>query len=126
MDTNTGLVGPIIISQKGLLQPNGKLTGIDREFIVLFTVFDENKSHYLDKNILAFAPNAKDKKDDDVFIESNLMHSMNGYVYDNLPGLNMKVGEIYCQPPIQPWICSLTIPEHGCTTAMSTTISKRG
>ena len=93
MDTNTGLVGPIIISQKGLLQPNGKLTGIDREFVVLFTVFDENKSHYLDKNILAFAPNATEMKDDEAFIESNLMHSMNGYVYDNLPGLNMKVGE---------------------------------
>lgn len=93
MDTNTGLVGPIIISRKGTLQPNGKLKGIDREFIVLFTVFDENKSHYLDKNIAAFAPEAKDQKEDESFKESNLMHSMNGYVYDNLLGLNMKVGE---------------------------------
>jgi manganese oxidase len=93
MDTNTGLAGPIIISRKGTLLPNGKLKGIDREFIVLFTIFDENKSYYLDKNINSFAPEAKDKKDDEAFNESNLMHSMNGYVYDNLPGLNMKVGE---------------------------------
>jgi manganese oxidase len=93
MDTNTGLAGPIIISRKGELQSNGKLKGIDREFIVLFTIFDENKSYYLDKNIVAFAPNAKDHKEDGSFMESNLMHSMNGYVYDNLPGLNMKVGE---------------------------------
>ncbi len=93
MDTNSGLVGALIISRKGALQANGKLKGIDREFIVLFTVFDENKSHYLDKNIQAFAPEAKDKKEDEAFVESNLMHTMNGYVYDNLPGLNMKVGE---------------------------------
>ena len=93
MDTNTGLAGPIIISRKGTLQTNGKLKGVDREFIVLFTVFDENKSYYLDKNIAAFAPEAKALKKDESFKESNLMHSMNGYVYDNLIGLNMKVGE---------------------------------
>ncbi|MEQ1546413.1 multicopper oxidase domain-containing protein [Methyloglobulus sp.] len=93
MDTNTGLAGPIIISRKDTLLPNGKLKGIDREFVVLFTIFDENKSYYLDKNINAFAPESKDKKGDESFKESNLMHSMNGYVYDNVPGLNMKVGE---------------------------------
>jgi manganese oxidase len=93
MDTNSGLMGPILISRKNTLQPNGKLKGIDREFIVLFSVIDENKSHYLDKNIEAFAPEAKDKKDDESFVESNLMHSMNGYLYDNLPGLDMTVGE---------------------------------
>ena len=93
MDTNTGLAGPIIISRKANCSQMEKLKGIDREFIVLFTIFDENKSYYLDKNIVAFAPNAKDHKEDDSFMGSNLMHSMNGYVYDNLPGLNMKVGE---------------------------------
>lgn len=93
MDTNTGLAGPIIISRKGALQPNGKLKGIDREFIVLFTIFDENKSYFLDKNIATFAPDANNLKEDEAFRESNLMHSMNGFVYDNLPGLNMKVGE---------------------------------
>jgi FtsP/CotA-like multicopper oxidase with cupredoxin domain len=93
MDTNTGLVGPIIISRRGELQKNGKLKRVDREFVVLFTIFDENKSFYLDKNIAAFAPAAKDKKEDEAFEESNLMHSMNGYVFDNIPGLNMKTGE---------------------------------
>jgi Multicopper oxidase len=93
MDNNTDLAGPIIISRKDTLLPNGKLKGIDREFVVLFTIFDENKSYYLDKNINAFAPESKDKKSDESFKESNLMHSMNGYVYDNVPGLNMKVGD---------------------------------
>ncbi len=93
MDTNAGLIGPIIISRRGELQDNGKLKGIDREFVVLFTVFDENKSFFLDKNIAAFAPAAADQKDDGEFIESNLMHSMNGYVYSNLPDLMMTEGE---------------------------------
>lgn len=92
-DTNTGLVGPIIISRKGELLPSGNLKGVDREFVVLFTVFDENRSLYLERNIAEFAPEAKDKQEDESFEESNLMHSMNGYVYDNIPGLRMKVGE---------------------------------
>lgn len=93
VDTNTGLVGPIIISRRGELQNNGKLKGIDREFVVLFTVFDENKSFYLDKNIGAFAPAAAGKAADENFVESNLMHGMNGYVYNNIPGLTMTEGE---------------------------------
>lgn len=96
-DTNTGLIGPIIVSRKGELLPNGKLRGVDREFVVLFTVFDENQSLYIDRNIAAFAPLAKNLSQDhdalEAFQESNLMHSMNGYVYDNIPGLTMKVGE---------------------------------
>jgi FtsP/CotA-like multicopper oxidase with cupredoxin domain len=95
-DTNTGLVGPIIISRRGQLQKNGRLKGIDREFIVLFTVFDENKSFYLDKNISTFAPAAAGKtgnEENEDFAESNLMHSMNGYVFNNLPGLEMTKGE---------------------------------
>ncbi len=90
-DANTGLVGPIIISRRGLLQENAKLKNIDREFVVLFTVFDENNSLYFNKNVAAFAPQA-DVEDED-FQESNLMHSMNGYLYSNLPGLEMNEGE---------------------------------
>jgi len=93
VDTNTGLIGPIIISKQGLTSPDGKLKDVDREFVVLFTVFDENQSYLLDKNIAVFAPKAKKLKEDEAFRESNLMHSMNGFVYDNLPGLTMRLGE---------------------------------
>jgi len=91
VDTNSGLVGPIIVSRQGELQADGKLKNIDREFVVLFTVFDENKSFFLDKNRAAFA--AGGKTNDESFAESNRMHSMNGYVYGNLPGLAMREGE---------------------------------
>ncbi|NXC94165.1 HPHL1 protein, partial [Certhia familiaris] len=64
--------------------------GIDREFYLLFSIFDENDSWYLHKNIEAFTgdPSKVDENDAD-FMESNKMHAVNGYLYGNLPGLTM-------------------------------------
>ncbi|NWS83740.1 HPHL1 protein, partial [Toxostoma redivivum] len=64
--------------------------GIDKEFYLLFSIFDENDSWYLNKNIEAFTgdPSKVDEKDPD-FMESNKMHAVNGYLYGNLPGLAM-------------------------------------
>ncbi|NXC54394.1 HPHL1 protein, partial [Aleadryas rufinucha] len=64
--------------------------GIDREFYLLFSIFDENDSWYLNKNIEAFTgdPSKVDQNDAD-FMESNKMHAVNGYLYGNLPGLTM-------------------------------------
>ncbi|KAF1507871.1 Hephaestin-like protein 1, partial [Megadyptes antipodes antipodes] len=64
--------------------------GIDREFYLLFSIFDENDSWYLNKNIEAFTgdPSKVDENDAD-FKESNKMHAVNGYLFGNLPGLAM-------------------------------------
>ncbi|NXO83643.1 HPHL1 protein, partial [Sitta europaea] len=64
--------------------------GIDREFYLLFSIFDENDSWYLNKNIEEFTgdPSKVDENDAD-FMESNKMHAVNGYLYGNLPGLSM-------------------------------------
>ena len=93
-DTNAGLVGPIIVTAKGKARPDGSPRDVDRQFVTLFTVFDENRSPYLDLNIQTFAgdPASVDKEDED-FHESNLMHAINGYVFGNLPGLGMGFGE---------------------------------
>lgn len=92
-DTNSGLIGPIIIARKGALGSDDKLKDVDRELVVLFTVFDENKSLFRDKNIQKFAPQAAGKIEDEAFEESNLKHSINGYLYHNLPGLDMREGQ---------------------------------
>src|SRR6185369_8400269 len=42
-DENTGLVGPMIVYSKGAMKPVGA-TGIDREFVVMFKVYDETDS----------------------------------------------------------------------------------
>ncbi|NXF32603.1 HPHL1 protein, partial [Nyctibius bracteatus] len=64
--------------------------GIDREFYLLFSIFDENDSWYLNKNIETFTgdPSKVDENDAD-FKESNKMHAVNGYLFGNLPGLAM-------------------------------------
>src|SRR5690242_5715631 len=46
---------------------------------------------YLDYNIQSFTQDPSSVNADDAdFEESNLMHSINGYVFGNLPGLEMK------------------------------------
>lgn len=57
--------------------PSRLQKGIDREFYLLFSIFDENDSWYLHKNIEAFTgdPSKVDEKDAD-FKESNQMHGM--------------------------------------------------
>jgi manganese oxidase len=93
-DTNAGLVGPMIITARGKARRDGSPRDVDRQFVTLFTVFDENRSPYLDLNIKTFAgdPGSVDPEDEE-FHESNLMHSINGYVFGNLPGLRMRFGE---------------------------------
>lgn len=91
-DTYAGLEGPIIITRHGEANSDGTPKGVDQEFVTMFSVMNENNSPYIDKNIQTFvqSPSSVDK-DNDEFHESNLMHSINGYVYGNLPGLEMKV-----------------------------------
>uniref|UniRef100_A0A8B9R4L8 ferroxidase n=1 Tax=Anas platyrhynchos TaxID=8839 RepID=A0A8B9R4L8_ANAPL len=89
-DTNSGLVGPLLVCRKNVLNEDGTQKGIDREFYLLFSIFDENDSWYLNKNIEAFTgdPSKVDENDED-FKESNKMHAVNGYLFGNLPGLAM-------------------------------------
>uniref|UniRef100_A0A8C4VXT1 ferroxidase n=1 Tax=Gopherus evgoodei TaxID=1825980 RepID=A0A8C4VXT1_9SAUR len=93
-DTYSGLVGPLVICRKGILNEKGLRRDIDREFALLFMVFDENKSWYLNENIEKYLHKCSDdfnySKD---FLESNLKHAINGRLYDNLRGLTMKEGE---------------------------------
>uniref|UniRef100_A0A3Q3VX61 ferroxidase n=1 Tax=Mola mola TaxID=94237 RepID=A0A3Q3VX61_MOLML len=91
-DTSSGLVGPLLVCRPGSLK-KGVQKGYDKEFHLMATVFDENQSWYLDENIRTFttAPTTVDKEDEG-FIESNMMHAINGFVYRNLPGLTMCKG----------------------------------
>ena len=95
LDTNTGLIGPMIISDRDRASAVDSVPrDVDREFVTLFTVFDENSSRLLDHNIETYAgiPGSVDPDDDD-FAESNLMHGINGFLYSNVPGLDMEENE---------------------------------
>ncbi|VCX15566.1 unnamed protein product [Gulo gulo] len=74
-DINSGLVGPLLVCRSGSLGEDGKQKGKDKEFYLLATIFDENKSYLLDENIETFTtkPENVDKNDPD-FQMSNQMY----------------------------------------------------
>lgn len=89
-DTYSGLMGPMVITAKGLAKADGSPKDVDQEVFALFSVMDENKSFYLDQELKSLAkPPARDDGD---FNESNLMHSINGYVFGNGPMMTVKQG----------------------------------
>ncbi|XP_050960288.1 ferroxidase HEPHL1-like [Labeo rohita] len=90
-DLMSGLVGPLIVCRKNTLNTDRRRKDIDKEFALLFMVFDENMSHYLDENIKTYLNTDLEKFDkyDEDFMESNKMHGINGKLYANLHGLNM-------------------------------------
>ncbi|XP_053296757.1 ferroxidase HEPHL1 isoform X2 [Pleuronectes platessa] len=91
-DTNSGLVGPLLVCKRGALTENGTRKDVDKEFFLLFSVMDENMSWYLEENIKKFVSKGSNKDDED-FNESNMMHAVNGRMYGNLAGLEMCAGD---------------------------------
>ena len=106
-DVNAGLMGPMIISAAGKTKTDGTPEDVDREFIVSFMEVMENESWYIRENIQTYAgdPDPLTIIQDpfgfplvvgDVpgFMgDYNFMESLTGFVYGNLPGLEMKMGE---------------------------------
>lgn len=90
-DSSSGLIGAMIITAKGMANEDGSPKDIDREFVSLFSVMNENQSWYLDENVQRTI--GQQPEDPEEFEEGNLMHMINGYVFANLPGLDMKVGD---------------------------------
>jgi hephaestin len=97
-DTNSGLMGPVIVTARNQARADGTPKDVDRELVSVFQVTDENQSLDLPANLqeLAEAPS----EDDEEFAESNLMHNINGYIFGNQPlgtaagqGMTVKTGQ---------------------------------
>lgn len=107
-DVESGLVGAMIVSRRGMADETGKPKDVDREFVCLFLLFDENVSWYLDHNIQTFTgdPKGVNKLEfapvDDKgnfsglgsgFTIANAKFAINGYIYGTGPMMTMKKGE---------------------------------
>ncbi len=55
-EMNAGLIGPIIVTAKGMSKADGSPKDVDREFITAFAVFDEASSPYFAANIAHHQP----------------------------------------------------------------------
>jgi FtsP/CotA-like multicopper oxidase with cupredoxin domain len=69
-ETNAGLLGPIIITRRGMARPDGSPRDVNREFVMAFVIFNELNGE-----------------------EPGLMHGINGYIFGNLRGLEMNSGD---------------------------------
>lgn len=90
-DMNTGLIGPIIVTARGASKADGAPRGIDREFVTLFSVFDESQSWYFEAN-----RNDQERPREDLRLadpavrQRYLVYSINGFVEGNLPVMSMR------------------------------------
>lgn len=91
-DTNSGLVGPLLVCKKGTLGETGTQKEVDKEMFLMFSIMDEDLSWYFEANIKAHGSNETDPENWK-FIESNKMHAVNGLMYGNLPGLDLCTGD---------------------------------
>jgi FtsP/CotA-like multicopper oxidase with cupredoxin domain len=95
-DTSSGLHGPIVVTRRGMTRPDASPSDVDRELVALFQVTNENDSWYAEESFKQFAAGEQPGEEDpdfEGFQESNLMHGINGYVFGNLPGLDMTAGQ---------------------------------
>ncbi len=107
-DVESGLVGAMIITRRGMADADGKPKDVDREFVSLFLLFDENVSWYIDHNIQTFTGDPKGVKKLDFapvdnegnfsglgsgFTVANAKFAINGYIYGTGPMMIMKKGE---------------------------------
>jgi len=69
-EINAGLLGAIIITAAGKADVRGAPKDVDREFVAMFMIFDELHGK-----------------------DAGLFHSINGFVFGNLPGMLIKQGE---------------------------------
>ncbi|CAO2621092.1 Coagulation factor VIII [Lemmus lemmus] len=84
-DLASGLIGPLLICYKESVDQRGNQMMSDKRNVILFSLFDENQSWYLTENMQRFLPNASDTQPQDPeFQTSNIMHSINGYVFGSL------------------------------------------
>jgi FtsP/CotA-like multicopper oxidase with cupredoxin domain len=107
-DVESGLIGAMIITRRGNADADGKPKDVDREFVCLYLLFDENVSWYLDHNIQTFTTDPKGVKKLDFapvdnegnfsgvgsgFVVANAKFAINGYIYGTGPMMTMKKGE---------------------------------
>jgi manganese oxidase len=78
-----GLMGPLVVTARGMARKDGTPKDVNRELFSLFTIEDENQSPLLAQNEQKYEQPYQPP--DAGFAQSNLMYSINGYVYGNGP-----------------------------------------
>jgi manganese oxidase len=93
-DTNSGLIGAMIVTRRGAATAAGKPRDVDREFITLWKIFDESKSWYVEEDAKRHTgQELKALEKNSAFKEGNKKHAVNGLIFGNVPLMTMRQGE---------------------------------
>jgi FtsP/CotA-like multicopper oxidase with cupredoxin domain len=92
-DVNSGPIGPIVVTAKGMARPDGSPKDVDREIFAMFAQFDESASRYLAANIADPRINPRHIKHGEPFSDDDDLWTINGFSYGNMPLPTMRVGQ---------------------------------
>jgi hypothetical protein len=98
-EANLGLVGFIIVTDPQRARPDGTPSDIDREQAALFMIFDESGLGEAEREAAEYASlnptNTMMKPwwQTQELLQQGERHTINGYIFGNLPGLEINEGE---------------------------------
>ncbi|KAE8285867.1 Coagulation factor VIII Procoagulant component Precursor [Larimichthys crocea] len=76
-DLASGLVGTLLICKSNAIDTRGSLVSPDKEWSLIFAMFDENKSWYVNENMQKSGQNTTDLES----YNSNVIYSINGIMF---------------------------------------------
>lgn len=91
-DMHSGLIGAVIVSRRGLGRRDAPPLDVDREFVLLTALSNENISWHASDNLRRLKNNNPERKGERYYA-SNMMANINGYMHDTLPALEMNACE---------------------------------
>lgn len=90
----TGLIGPIIVTKRGMARADGSPTDVDREFVVGFREDDESFSTLFHEDLTDPATNPHRVSSKAAHVPfTNIYVTLNGFIFGNMPMLTMRRGE---------------------------------
>jgi hypothetical protein len=92
-EINLGLEGFIIVTDPKRARPDGTPNDVDREMAALFMIYDESGMNAEAQEQLAATGGSDAWTKFQQLKEAGQRHAINGYIYGNLPGLDMNEGE---------------------------------
>jgi manganese oxidase len=92
-EANMGLEGFIIVTDPKRARPDGTPIDADREMAALFMIYDESGFNAETQEQLAASADSQAWISYLTGKEAGQRHAINGYIYGNLPGLEMNQGE---------------------------------
>jgi manganese oxidase len=83
-DINSGLIGPIIITRRGMAREDAWPKDVDREFIIQFGLYDEHLSWYWDSNLKRLYGDPKNYDGSNIHVHDfHHFYTINGYLDGN-------------------------------------------